>query len=187
MEAIQPGKWCMFEVMAQDGPLCKKVCQVTSQLLALADRCFGEEGMTVLHKTLAPGTKTGDNIGRKVGGELHKVLYDFAVQARREGKLEPRLKITRPTDRKIDPENTRKGERSAAGPDFVLSGVFDGEEVHAAWDFTTSRGLADHYDRDVLGKRSRRRSDPDEHPLDPEVQEVPDTMRFWTSYILIFY
>ena len=71
----------------------------------------------------------------------------------------------------------------------MLSGIFDGENVHAAWDFTTSGALTTHYDRDVLGIRRRRKSNPEEHTLDldPEIQEVPDTVKFWTSYIAIFY
>ncbi|HXR38006.1 MAG TPA: hypothetical protein VN776_02895 [Terracidiphilus sp.] len=177
----------MFEILAQEGPLCKRVCHVTSQLISLADICFEEEGMKELRKTLPPGTAVGDRLGAVVGSKLHKVLYDLAVGAREKGKLEPKLKITRPTDVKIDPKYTRRGERSAAGPDFVLTGIFDGEDVHAAWDFTTSNALASHYDRDVLGLRPRRKSDPKEPPYDPEVQQARDTAIFWTSYIAIFY
>jgi hypothetical protein len=187
MQEIPSGKWCMFEILTQDGPLSKKVCQLTNDLIRLADQCFDEESMKVLQKTLPPDTKVGKRLGALVGGELHKVLYDRAVQAREAGTLESRLKITRPTNRKMDPKYTRRGERSAAGPDFVLSGLFDGENVHAAWDFTTSGALAGHYDRDVRGIRRRRKSDPEEHPLDPEIQNVPDTANFWSSYIAIFY
>jgi hypothetical protein len=109
------------------------------------------------------------------------------VRAREAGRLESRLKITRPTNREMDPRFTRRGERSTAGPDFVLSGLFDGENLHAGWDFTTSGALTSHYDRDVLGIRRRRRPDWEEHPFDPEIQSAPDTANFWSSYIAIFY
>jgi hypothetical protein len=187
MLEIDSGKWCMFQVLTQDGPLCKSVCQVTTDLITLADECFEKESMKVLQKTLPPDMQVGTWLGATVGGELHKLLYDLAVKARDAGTLEPKLKITRPTNRAIDPHYTRRGERSAAGPDFVLTGTFDGEDVHAAWDFTTSNALASHYDRDILGIRRGRKSDQDQHPSDPEIHGVPDTAIYWSSYIAIVY
>lgn len=186
VEDIRNGKWCRFEILTQDGPLPKKVCQVTSELLALADECFSPATMGRLHQAFPPGTRSGGRMGAKVGSELHKVLYDLAVQAREAGKLEPRLKITRPTNQKIDPVHTRRGERSSTGPDFILTGIFDGEDIHAAWDFTTIESMASHYNRDILGLRPWR-SDFNRNPVDPEVQQVRDTANFWTSYIVLFY
>ena len=178
----------MFEILTLDQPtLPAKVCQVTNDLIRPADACFEADAMNTLRKNLQPGKITGTRTAAIVGGELHKILYDRAVQAREAGKLEPRLKITRPTDRKLDPLYTRKGERSTSGPDFVLSGIFNGENVHAAWDFTTGGALAKHYDRDVRGVRRRRKSDPERGPHDSEIQETPDTVNYWSSYIAIFY
>lgn len=185
---IKQGKWCRFEVLTQDGPLSRKVCQITSDLLHLADKCFEPRAMAQLRKAFPPGTIAGNKTGTLVGTELHKILYWLAVRARDRGQIEPRLKCTRPTTVKIDPAVTRRGERSSAGPDFVLSGNFDGEDIHAAWDFTTIESMAGHYDRDILGVRSRpRRPGFDEHPIDLEIQQVPDSSRFWTSYIVLYY
>jgi hypothetical protein len=192
MEEIRSGKWCMFQILDQDGPLPKKVCQVTTDLIRLADRCFDENAMKKLAKTLPPNVKDGktlptERIPTLVGGELHKLFYVMAVKARQAGRLEPRLKITRPANMKKDPNYIAKGEDSTAGPDFVLTGIFGSENVHAAWDFTTGLQLAQHYDRDVLGKRRSRKSDPEKHPRDLEIQGVTDTVNYWSSYIVIFY
>lgn len=186
VEDIRNGKLCRFEILTQNGPLPKKVCQVTSELLALADECFSPTTMSRLHQAFPPGTRSGGRMGAKVGSELHKILYDLAVQAREAGKLEPRLKITRPTNQKIDPVHTRRGERSSTGPDFILTGIFDGEDIHAAWDFTTIESMASHYNRDILGLRPWR-SDFNRNPIDPEAQQIRDTANFWTSYIVLFY
>jgi hypothetical protein len=53
----------MFEVLTQEGPLCKKVCQVTIDLIRLADKCFEEASMKVLQKTLPPDRKAGNRLG----------------------------------------------------------------------------------------------------------------------------
>jgi len=109
MATIQSGKWCMFRTLAQDGPLCRKVCSVTTQLIKLADKCFEEESMAVLRKSLPSGMMTGTRLGAIVGTELHKVLYDMAVRSRENGTLEPRPKIARPTNIAIDPNLHAKG------------------------------------------------------------------------------
>lgn len=188
MDDIRSGKWCMFEILGQDGPLPKKVCQVTTDLIRLADRCFDENGLKKLARTLPPNVSGGkQSIPTLVGGELHKLLYIMAVRARQAGKLEPRLKITRPANLKRDDNYTAKGEKSTEGPDFVLTGIFGSEQVHAAWDFTTARALAEHYNRDVLGKRRSGRSDPEDPLRDPEIHGMPDTVNYWSSYIALFY
>ena len=64
MQEIRSGKWCMFQILTQDGPLCKKVCQVTTGLITLADKCFEEESMKVLQKALPPDMKAGSRLGR---------------------------------------------------------------------------------------------------------------------------
>ena len=187
-ETIRVGKWCHFQILTQDGPLSKKVCEVTGDLLSLADKLYDPRFMNELRKMFPPGTVVGDRMGLMIGSEFHKFLYLLAVQARQRGTLEPRLKITRPTNMKIDERYTQRGERSAAGPDFVLSGVFGGEDIHAAWDLTTIESIAGHYDRDILGIRRRgRRNAFEQHPIDPEIQQAPDTVRFWTSYIVLYY
>jgi hypothetical protein len=186
-ERIQQGKWCQFQILTQDGPLSSKVCKITSDLLSLADKCYSPEAMEQLHELFPPGTLAGTRMGAMVGSEFHKILYLLAVKARERGELEPRLKITRPTNQKINLQYTRRGERSGAGPDFVLSGVFDGEDIHAAWDLTTIESIPSHYDRDILGVRRRRRGDLKEHPIDPEIQPPSDNERFWTSYIALYY
>jgi hypothetical protein len=185
MEEIRDGKWCRYEILAQHGNLSAKVCQVTSDLLALADRCYSPRAMQRLNNAFPPGTIVGGRMGAVVGGEFHKILYHHAVRARQAGKIEPRLKITRPTNQKINPTYTRRGERSGKGPDFVLSGVFAGEDIHAAWDFTTIESMPSHYVRDIQGRQPGGRLN--EHPIDPEIQDVPDTALFWTSYIALFY
>jgi hypothetical protein len=192
MEEIRSGRWCMFEILDQDGPLSNKVCQVTTDLMRLADKCFEDGAMKKLARTLPPNVKDGKILPTKslptlVGGELHKLFYISAVKARQAGRLEPRLKITRPSNMKKDPSYLAKGEDSTEGPDFVLTGVFNGEHVHAAWDFTTGRQLAQHYDRDVLGKRRSRKSDSEAPLRDSEIHGVPDTVKYWSSYIVIFY
>lgn len=185
---IKQGKWIHFEILTQHGALCKTVCQVTSDLLRLADKCFAPGAMAQMRRAFPPGTMLGQRTAAAVGNELHSILYRLAVRARDKGQLEPRLKCTRPATATINPAVTRRGERSSAGPDFVLTGIFDGEDIHAAWDLTTIESMSGHYDRDILGIRSRRRrpgfSGP---PLDPEVQQVQDTGRFWTSYIALYY
>ncbi len=187
-DMIGQGKWCHFQILTQDGPLPKKVCEVTGDLLSLADKLYDPRFMNELQKTFPPGTVAGERMGAMVGSEFHKFLYLLAVQARQKGTLEPRLKITRPTNMKIDDRYTMRGERSAAGPDFVLSGIFDGEDIHAAWDLTTVESIASHYDRDILGIRRRNgRHGNERHPIDPEIQQAPDTQRFWTSYIALYY
>ena len=186
-ESIRQGKWCHFQVLTQDGPLSKKVCEVTSDLLSVADKIYDKRTMDQLRETFPPGTIAGERMGAIVGSEFHKILYLLAVQAREKGVLESRLKITRPTNQKIDLQYTRRGERSAAGPDFVLSGIFDGEDIHAAWDLTTIESIPSHYDRDILGVRRRRKGDFNQRPIDPEIQQKPDTERFWTSYIALYY
>jgi len=187
-EGIRQGKWCHFQILSQHGPLSKRVCEVTSDLLSLADKLYDPRTMDQLRNTFPPGTLAGDRLGATVGSEFHKILYLLAVRARQRGSLEPRLKITRPTNQKIDERYTRRGERSAAGPDFVLSGIFDGENVHAAWDLTTIESIPSHYDRDILGVRRRgQRRGFEQHPIDPEIQQAPDTERFWTSYIALYY
>ena len=89
-------------------------------------------GLALLKKALPPDLQAGSRLGAIVAGELHKVLYDLAVQARNAGTLESRLKITPSTNRELDPKYSRKGERSAARPDFVLIGIFDSEESSSA-------------------------------------------------------
>src|SRR5438270_2988810 len=135
MPAIRSGEWCMFQVLTQDGPLSKTVCRVTTDLIRLGDQCFEKDSMDALGRSLPAGTKAGSRLGALVGGELHKILYNLAVRARENGTLERRIKITRPTDLKVNPAYTRKGERSSAGPDFVLTGIFNEENIRAAWDF----------------------------------------------------
>ena len=185
---IQQGKWCQFQILTQDGPLSRRVCQVTSDLLRLADQCYEQPSLDRIRAAFPPGTVAGNWLGATVGSEFHKILYLLAADARERGLIEPRLKVTRPTNLSIDPRHTMRGERSAAGPDFVLSGIFDGEDIHAAWDLTTIESISSHYDRDILGIRRRgRRRDPDSHPIDPEIQQAPDTERFWTSYIALYY
>jgi len=185
-DGIQQGKWCHFQVLTQDGPLCRKVCEITSDLLKLADKLYDPGFMTQLQKTFPPGTIAGQRMGAMVGSEFHKFLYLLAVQARQAGTLEPRLKITRPVTMAIDDAYTMRGERSAAGPDFILSGIFDGEDIHAAWDLTTIGSIAVHYDRDILGIR-RRNGNSGTRFVDPELQQVPDTQKFWRSYIALYY
>jgi hypothetical protein len=185
---IQDGEWCKFIVLEQDGPVCRKVCQVTSDLLKLADNLYTRKSMDTLAEALPADKPVGTRLGAVVGSQLHTLLYDLAVQVRESGKLEPRLKITRPTNLQLNPIYTRRGERSAAGPDFILSGKFDGEDVDAAWDFTTIGALRSHYNRDVLGIPRKRKSDVFErHPVDPSIQEPPDTVNYWSSYIAIYY
>lgn len=186
-ESIRQGQWCRYQVLTQDGPLCGKVCEVTSDLLRLADRLYEPETMNRLHNTFPKGTVAGEWMGAMVGSEFHKILYLLAVQARQAGELEPRLKVTRPTNQKIDPQYTRRGERSGAGPDFVLSGIFNGEDIHAAWDLTTIESIPSHFDRDILGVRRRRKGDFPRAPFDPEIQQPLNTERFWTSYIALYY
>ena len=185
--SIRDGEWCNYIVLEQDGPLCRKVCQVTTDLIKLADRLYTQKSMDILAGTLPSNKPVGNRLGAVVGTQFHNLLYDLAVQARERGTLEPRLKVTRPTTIKLNPIYARKGERSAAGPDFVLTGKFDGEDVHAAWDFTTSDALLGHYNRDVLGIRPKRKSDAFRHPIDPSIQEKPDTGNYWSSYIAIYY
>jgi hypothetical protein len=192
MDEIRSGKWCMFEILNQDGTLSKKVCQVTTDLIRLVDRCYDENGMRVLAGALPPNVDDGKRLPTKriptlVGGELHKLLYTMAVKARRAGRLASKLKITRPANMKRDDNYLAKGEESTEGPDFVLSGIFDGEQVHAAWDFTSARAMAEHYNRDVLGKRRARKSDTNEPLRDREIHGLPDTVRYWSSYIVLFY
>ena len=67
----------------------------------------------------------------------------------------------------------------------MLSGIFDGEDIHAARDLTTIESIPSHYDRDILGVGRRRRGGLNEHPTDPEIQRAPDSGRFWTSYIAL--
>ena len=153
---IRDGEWCKFIILEQDGPLCRQVCQVTSDLIGLADRLYSEQSMNKMANTLPSDTSLGTRLGAVVGSQFHSLLYDLAVKARESGKLESRLKITRPTNVQSNPIYVRKRERSPAGPDFVLSGKFDGEDVHAAWDLTTSGALRAHYNRDVLGIRRPR-------------------------------
>lgn len=185
-EGIRPGRWCHFQILTQDGPLSKKVCEVTGDLLRLADTCYSREAINDLHTKFPRGTRSDGRMGAKVGSEYHRILYEAAAKARNKGLLEPRLKITRPTDQKINSEYTRRGERSAAGPDFILSGVFDGEDVHAAWDLTSSESIASHFDRDIRGIRRRRRGE-FRAPFDPEVQGTVDHERYWSSYIALYY
>ena len=185
---IRQGKWCHFQILTQDGPLSRKVCEVTGDLLSLADKLYDPCAMDQIRQTFPPGTLAGQRMGAMVGSEFHKILYLLAVRERERGALEPRLKVTRPTNHKIDERYTRRGERSAAGPDFVLSGIFDGEDIHAAWDLTTIESISSHYDRDILGIRRRgRRRGFEQQAIDPEIQQVPDTEKFWTSYIALYY
>lgn len=185
-KGIRQGKWCQFQILTQDGPLASKVCEVTGDLLRLADKCYDPQTIDELRKTFPPGTVAGGRMGAMVGGEFHKILYLLAVQARERGILEPRLKVTRPTNQKINLQYTQRGERSAAGPDFVLTGIFDGEDIHAAWDLTTIESIPSHYDRDILGIRRRRKGE-FRAPFDAEIQQAHDTERFWTSYIALYY
>jgi len=186
--SIQQGKWCHFQILTQDGSLSKKVCEVTSALLSLADKLYDPQSMDQFRKVFPSGTSAGWRMGMMVGGEFHKTLYQLAADARERGVLEARLKITRPTNQQINERYCRKGERSGAGPDFVLSGIFDGEDIHAAWDLTTIESIPSHYDRDILGIRRRRRGAAfEQQQFDPEIQQDRDTEIFWTSYVALYY
>ncbi len=111
-----------------------------------------------------------------MGGGLHHRPYDLAKKSQATGWLSPELKITRPVNRKADPNITIRGLNSATGPDFVLRGIFGGEQIDAAWDFTTNNALA------ILGRTHGSRSRPD-----LGIQQIEDTTNFWTSYIAICY
>ena len=181
-------KYCHFAVLTQDGPLCKAVLEVTQQLAKVVDSCYGVAGVKALHKKLPPGTKPGLR-GTKEGSALHDLLYRRAVEAQLRGNLSSRVKITAPTNAKVHPAMTQKGANIRKGPDFVMRGVFDGEQVDAAWDLMPSGGEASHYDRDVNGipNSERRKKKGEKTPFDPEIQRAEDRTNYWTSYIAICY
>ena len=176
------GRYCSIMILSQDGPLCHEVYEVTLNLLKLAEQCWNPTSLKALGKKLPSGPVAVGRTGAIVGGGLHNRLYDLAKKSQAAGWLPRELKITRPVTRKADPNITLPGLNSASGPDFVLRGVFGGNNIDAAWDFTTNNALASHYDRDVLGKTRSSHSRPD-----LGIQQIEDTTNFWTSYIAICY
>ena len=169
-------------ILYQDGPISQQICEVTLNLLQLAEQCWNPTSLKALGKKLPSSQAGAGRMGAVVGGGLHHRLYDLAKKSQAAGWLIPELKITRPANRKADPRITLRGLNSAAGPDFVLRGQFGGQQIDAAWDFTTSNALASHYDRDVLGCTRGSRPRPY-----LGIQQIEDTTNFWTSYIAICY
>ena len=176
------GTFCSIVILYQDGPISQEVCEVTLTLLKLAEQCWNPTSLKALGKKLPSSQSAEGRMGAVVGGGLHNRLYDLAKKSQAAGWLPAELKITRPVNRKIDPNITLRGLNAAAGPDFVLRGRFGAQDIDAAWDFTTSNALARHYDRDVLGKTRGSRPRPD-----LGIQQSEDTTNFWTSYIAICY
>ena len=176
------GTYHKATILAQDGPISKEVCEITLTLLKLADRCINPTSLKVLGKQLPSPRDAGGRAAALVGSGFHSRLYDLAKKSQAAGWLPPELKITRPVNRRADPNITIRGLNSAAGPDFVLRGNFGGEEIDAAWDLTTPNGFASHYARDVQGRTRGSRPRPD-----LGIQQIEDTTNFWTSYIAISY
>ncbi len=177
MADIRQGQFCSYQILVSDGQLCPKVCEVTQALMQLGDQCFSVNSLNVISQQY-PRDVNPQVRAAKVGSAFHAIIFNLASQAQASGQLEQKLKITPPVGTPGMPVSATRG------PDFVLSGWFDGEDLHAAWDFTTDKSLAAHYDRDVKGIR---KSNPDPHPIDPEIQEVPDKENYWSSYIAILY
>jgi hypothetical protein len=179
---LDSGRYCSIMILHQDGPISQEICEVTLNLLKLAEQCWNPTSLKALGKRLPSSQAAAGRMGAVVGGGLHHRLYDLAKKSQAAGWLPPELKITRPANRRADPNITLRGLNSAAGPDFVLRGRFGGQQIDAAWDFTTNNALASHYDRDVLGRTRGSRPRPD-----LGIQQIEDTTNFWTSYIAICY
>lgn len=179
---LNSGTYCSIAILSQDGPICQEVAEVTLNLLKLAEQCWNPTSLKNLGKKLPSSQAAGGRVAAVVGSGFHGRLYDLAKKSQAAGWLPPELKITRPVNRKADPNITIRGLNSAAGPDFVLRGQFGAHNIDAAWDFTTSNALASHYDRDILGRARGFRSRPD-----LGIQQEEDTTNFWTSYIAIVY
>ena len=179
-------RYSQLYVLTQDGPLSPTVLQVTQQLVTVVESMYSEEAVALLHKKFPPGTKARGMMGLKVGNAFHDLMYDLAVAAKRKGRLLGEVRITPPVTRKTDENMTGKGANIRKGADFVLRGLHDGEQIDAAWDFTTTEGVAQHYDRDVAGKAKRKKDEP-KTPFDPDIQLAKDTVNYWSSYIAICY
>jgi len=175
-QLLDRGGICSIAILEQDGPIAKEVYEVTLALLKIAEKCWSRSSMNWLGNRFPAGTRAGNRLGATVGSALHERFYQLALREKTAGRLPSNLKITPPTTMPGFPARLRKG------PDFVLNGHYGGQDLVAAWEFTTSNALASHYDRDVLGRSRRERPRPD-----IGIQQEPDTTLYWSSYIAICY
>lgn len=166
-----------------DAELSSTVEEITDQLVDLMDQVY-VQCLPQIANNLA-GRSPGKNLGTQVGTEFHMALYRQAVQwqAQQPPRLDPRVRIT---------------PQGAAGPDFILSGHFDNQDVHAAWDLTTYNALSTHYERDVKGiPQYVRKGEPKvsrvfrERAVSMPVREgtyyYDREGNYWSSYIAICY